>query len=240
MAVKRGAGQAGAEDATPAGQAPQARRPLRRGQRGPSPDKTARRRDGIVRAAMAAFMEHGFADATMADVAQRAGVAKGTPYRYFPTKEALFEGVVQEVIGKALFGAGKETRLAGERVGAYLRRTLLPAMREIELAGRAAVARLVIAEGARFPALVEVYRREAYEPLLRRIEALGREAVAEGELRSDALVRFPHILVGPLWLGMLHNGLFRQAGVLDIGEMFAAELDLIFGPPPESPPTHVG
>jgi len=231
MARMKGEGKRATEGAgAPAGSEPKSAGLLRRGQRGPSPNKTAQRRETIVRAAMAAFMEHGFADATMADVAQRAGVAKGTPYRYFPTKEALFEGVVQEVIGKALFGVEKETRLPGEKVGAYLRRTLLPAMHDIERAGRAAVARLVIAEGARFPALVEVYRREAYEPLLRRIQVLGREAVAEGELRSDALVRFPHILVGPLWLGMLHNGLFTQAGVLDIGEMFAAELDLIFGP----------
>ena len=62
--------------------------------RGPSPEKTAQTRRAIVGAALAEFLEKGFADATMESVARRAGVAKGTPYRYFPTKEALFSGVV--------------------------------------------------------------------------------------------------------------------------------------------------
>ena len=69
--------------------------------RGPSPEKTAQTRRAIVSAALAEFLENGFANATMESVARRAGVAKGTPYRYFPTKEALFSGVVQQEIAGA-------------------------------------------------------------------------------------------------------------------------------------------
>lgn len=45
-------------------------------------------------AALAAFAEHGYAAAGMADIARRAGVSAGNVYRYFPDKAALFAAVV--------------------------------------------------------------------------------------------------------------------------------------------------
>ena len=66
--------------------------------RGTSPEKTAQTRQAIVDAALAEFVEKGFADATIESVAKRAGVAKGLIYRYFEAKEALFSAVVQQEI----------------------------------------------------------------------------------------------------------------------------------------------
>src|SRR5271157_5062947 len=64
-------------------------------------DKAPRRRatpeerqEAILKAALDVFSEHGFAAARLDDVAQRAGVAKGTLYLYFPDKEALFENLL--------------------------------------------------------------------------------------------------------------------------------------------------
>jgi AcrR family transcriptional regulator len=48
------------------------------------------RRSVILDAGEALFQECAFSELTMSDVAERAGVAKGTVYLYFPTKEALF------------------------------------------------------------------------------------------------------------------------------------------------------
>ncbi len=50
----------------------------------------AARRDQIVAAAAACFARSGYHVTTMADIAEAAGVSKGTPYLYFPGKEALF------------------------------------------------------------------------------------------------------------------------------------------------------
>lgn len=50
----------------------------------------AARRDQIVDAALTCFARSGYHATTMADVAAEAGVSKGTPYLYFPSKEALF------------------------------------------------------------------------------------------------------------------------------------------------------
>ncbi len=197
--------------------------------RGPSPDKTAQTRRVIVSAALAEFLEKGFAQATMAAVAERAGVAKGTPYRYFPTKEALFEGVIRQEIAVALVEANAANRRPEESVAAFLRRTMLVAMRNIERSGRAAIARLVLAEGGRFPELVEIYRREMFDPLLEQMRALAVAARANGELDDDSVVDYPHLLIAPIWFGVIHNGLLDKDHPLDIGDLFEAHLSALFG-----------
>ena len=56
----------------------------------------AARRDQIVAAAAACFARSGYHATTMADIAEAAGVSKGTPYLYFPGKEALFAALHDE------------------------------------------------------------------------------------------------------------------------------------------------
>jgi AcrR family transcriptional regulator len=51
-------------------------------------------RERIVGAALAAFARRGYAATTMNDIARDAGVAVANVYRYYPSKEELFEAVV--------------------------------------------------------------------------------------------------------------------------------------------------
>ena len=50
----------------------------------------------IARAAAAVFSERGVPKATMAEIARRAGVATGNLYRYYESKDALFDDVLSE------------------------------------------------------------------------------------------------------------------------------------------------
>ena len=54
------------------------------------------RRDQIIAAAAVCFARSGYHVTTMADIAAAAGVSKGTPYLYFPSKEALFIALYEE------------------------------------------------------------------------------------------------------------------------------------------------
>jgi AcrR family transcriptional regulator len=56
----------------------------------------AARRDQIIAAAAECFARSGYHATTMADIAEAAGVSKGTPYLYFPSKEALFIALYEE------------------------------------------------------------------------------------------------------------------------------------------------
>ncbi|MBS0267612.1 MAG: helix-turn-helix transcriptional regulator, partial [Proteobacteria bacterium] len=99
------------------------RRPVTVRRRGTSPEKTAQTRQTIVDAALAEFLEKGFAEATIESVSKRAGVAKGLIYRYFEAKEALFSAVVQQEIVRAHIDVDESKRSPGESVEAFLRRT---------------------------------------------------------------------------------------------------------------------
>ena len=51
--------------------------------------------DHLINVARDAFIEQG-ADASLRDIARRAGVGLGTLYRHFPTREALLEALLRE------------------------------------------------------------------------------------------------------------------------------------------------
>jgi AcrR family transcriptional regulator len=57
-----------------------------------------RRRDEIIAAATRVFAREGYACADLQDVADVLRVGKGTLYRYFPTKEQLFQAAVDRVM----------------------------------------------------------------------------------------------------------------------------------------------
>ena len=61
-----------------------------------------RTRAGLVEAAKAVFAETPFADTRIADIAARAGVANGTFYTYFDSKEEIFREVAAAVLAAML------------------------------------------------------------------------------------------------------------------------------------------
>ncbi|WP_449553322.1 TetR/AcrR family transcriptional regulator [Lelliottia amnigena] len=63
---------------------------------------TQARRDAIVDAAAEVFLEIGYERASMDEVARRAGGSKATLYKYFASKEALFETVVRNYSARFL------------------------------------------------------------------------------------------------------------------------------------------
>jgi AcrR family transcriptional regulator len=68
----------------------------------PIPVKRERRKEArpgeLLQAALALFVEKGFAATKVEDVARLAGVSKGTLFLYFSSKEELFKAVVRDKI----------------------------------------------------------------------------------------------------------------------------------------------
>jgi AcrR family transcriptional regulator len=87
-------------------------------QREPRTLKGRRTRAALVQAAREVFEEQGFLDARISDIAKTAGVAYGTFYGYFDSKEAVFQEVAREVVGEIfeasrVRGAPTESPVAG-------------------------------------------------------------------------------------------------------------------------------
>ncbi len=101
------------------------------------------RRQMLVDVALALFLEQGFAATSVADIVRRAGVAQGTFYYHFESKDAIATAVVTRMTGpllEAVFKAAEvSSRGPAERLMAGLD-TLLGAMQ----AHCEVIARLII------------------------------------------------------------------------------------------------
>lgn len=79
-------------------------------------------RQNLLEAAEAIFGEKGYENASITEITQRAGVAQGTFYVYFPDKRAAFDELVRELNSRlrhdiATAVAGLTDRLEVERAG---------------------------------------------------------------------------------------------------------------------------
>jgi len=72
------------------------------------------KRAEILEAALSLFVEQGFHGAPMADIAQKAKVAAGTIYRYFPSKDDLINSLFEELQGKLRAFLQKNYPVQGE------------------------------------------------------------------------------------------------------------------------------
>ncbi len=60
--------------------------------------RSADRRADLVEAALASFMEHGVAGTSVDDIVRAAGVAKGTFYLYFDSKDQIVDAVATRMV----------------------------------------------------------------------------------------------------------------------------------------------
>jgi AcrR family transcriptional regulator len=73
-------------------------------------------RERIVAAAVDLFAARGYGEVTVSDLAAQAGTAKGSVYRHFESKEALFAAAVESVVA----GVVGDLRAAADRAGGRL------------------------------------------------------------------------------------------------------------------------
>jgi AcrR family transcriptional regulator len=189
--------------------------------------KPEARRQAILDSALAEFAERGFAAARLDDVALRAGVAKGTLYLYFEDKEALFEELIRSAVAPLL---DQFSRIAAAPdVSPVQALDTFFALFEKEVLGtdRKLLLRLIIAEGARFPAIAEVYYREVVTRGLRLLRGLAERASAEGAFAIEAASRYPQLIVAPLLLAVIWDNLFAKMHPLDVNGLLRAHREVL-------------
>jgi AcrR family transcriptional regulator len=186
-------------------------------------ERAAERRQAIVEAALEEFVARGFTATRLDDIARRAGVAKGTIYLHFKDKESMFEELIRTAI-VPLVGRITSPPPMGASIRDTVEGVVLTFIEEIVTTPRADIVRLIIAEGARFPAIADFYYREVISRGL-----AGMRAMIELEIREAQLARFPQIMIAPAIVAVIWKSLFERHSPLDPVEMFRVHLDLIFG-----------
>lgn len=108
------------------------------------------RREAILRAALRAFSDLGYTQATLNDVADRLGVTKGCLYHYFESKEQLLVELIQDRIGSAV-SAAQELPTAGRSRDEVLRALLERLWQHFQEPDQAEVAILAMTELPKVP-----------------------------------------------------------------------------------------
>lgn len=169
----------------------------------PLDPRVLRSRAAVVEAATALFLERGYVDTSLDDVAARASVSKKTIYNNFVDKERLFTEVVLGVTATAEeFVDGLTDSLASrDDVGLMLHEL---ARRHLEAATGPAVLRLrrlISAESRRFPEVARQYYRRAPGRVVTAFAAAFGDLAGRGLLRvpdaARAAEHFAFLVVGP-------------------------------------------
>ncbi|NCP17732.1 MAG: TetR/AcrR family transcriptional regulator [Erythrobacter sp.] len=149
---------------------------------GPAPPATERgrrTRRKLLDAATAEFGERGFHEASIASITQRAGVALGSFYTYFGSKEAIFRDLVRDLSDGVRFAAAQ--RLAERDLGALdTERAALSAFLEFAREHKE-IYRII--DEAEF--VDPQSYRDHYEKTAERILGRLRIGAGAGELRDD-------------------------------------------------------
>ena len=183
----------------------------------PRTERGRRTRRALLDAAAAEFGERGFHDASISGITSRAGVALGSFYTYFDSKDALFRDLVADLSNQVRDHVAPAVRdapdgLAAERAGLA---SFLGFVRQHQEIYR-------IIDEAEFvdPAS---FRRH-YAGTAERIAARLSAAAARGEVRADVGEVHAWAVMGMnVFLG-LRYGVWAQDGEVDAIADAAAEL----------------
>lgn len=175
--------------------------------------RASAKREQIRAAAQRLFLQRGFEATTMDAVTATAGISKQTLYRYYPSKEALFADILDQLTLQRGQTAGwppsavqtVATRadleslllwLANDIIADLLRPTLI------------ALLRVMIAETPRFPHLKEVYRATVSGPGFEAVGGLLEQARAAGVVVVPETAAATRLFLGSLLTYLVVDGFF--------------------------------
>jgi TetR/AcrR family transcriptional regulator, mexJK operon transcriptional repressor len=183
--------------------------------------RMAETRAAILRAAGPIMLRDGLSGTTLDRVATEGGIAKMTLYRHFPSKEALFEGLVTAVCEymredlenapPADIGQPAANRLADEL------RAFTSALIEPDAL---ALYRLIVADGWRFPGLARIFDQSGMQVIRQRIAELLETGGVSADRSRQVAGEVVALALGDAYqravLGIVEEG---------DGEAFARQID---------------
>lgn len=185
------------------------------------------RRIAIIDAALEEFTAQGFTATKLDDVAERAGIGKGTIYLYFDSKEILFEEVVRRnlLAGREMVDSfianfeGSTAELLTQHFRNMYLFTQNPKIPPLMA--------MIVGEAVRFPALSRFFHDEVIKPSHEFLRRIIRRGVERGEFRADAADVYVQILFAPVLLGALGKLQFGSFAPFDMTDYSEKHIDFI-------------
>ncbi|KUR77077.1 TetR/AcrR family transcriptional regulator [Novosphingobium sp. Fuku2-ISO-50] len=178
------------------------------------------RRDHIIAVAADVFAEEGYGASSMSTIAARLGGSKATLYKYFSSKEHLFEAVMEQRCQRVLAPLRDLRSSDDDDLESLLTGFGARFLVKIYEPGALDVHRLIQSEGARFPELAAAFFRAGPDAVLEELRATLERFVISGHIVCEDLE-----LAAGQFLGMLRGdrhlrfstGLLPAPDIAEIG-----------------------
>jgi AcrR family transcriptional regulator len=172
-----------------------------------------KRKQQILDAALVVFSMKGFSNSSTMEIAKKAGIAQGTIFHYYPTKQALLMAVVEENLAPQQFKEMIQQLPTGSpvsKMAGIIENRLKSGFTNID------GLMFIISEIQRDQQLREYYREKVLEPLMEMAGKSLETGISKQDLQplnKDLIVRFfMGSIMGLIWLyrlegdkGMLHR-----------------------------------
>jgi AcrR family transcriptional regulator len=162
----------------------------------------------IIQSALSAFAEKGFAAAKLDDIARDAGVAKGTLYLHFETKEDLFRAVVRTAIAPQIDAVKASAEVFSGPFSQLAPRILLAIAKAMEEGRLPALVKMVVGESHNFPDLARIWHDDVLSKAIGALSGVIARAQSRGELRAGDPRLHVFSLLGPMFMAVLYRSVF--------------------------------
>ncbi|AOR61801.1 TetR/AcrR family transcriptional regulator [Pectobacterium wasabiae] len=153
----------------------------------------------IIDVAIESFLSKGYEATKLDAVARQAGVAKGTVFLYFGTKEKLFRAVVQKVTESNF---QKLRKTIDDYEGAFpdfLKLLLSSIVSSVSTSPAPAMAVMILRESKRFPDIGQIWFDEVLSPTLGSVQSVIEKAQNRGEVRPGDSRAHALSILGPMF-----------------------------------------
>src|SRR5262245_26394074 len=181
------------------------------------------KRTRILQAAVKVFARKGYFGARVAEIARRAGVADGTIYLYFESKEALLVALFDEVMAEHLARARREV---GEASGAPAKLLAIARHHLRVLGGNRELAVVFQVELRQSTKFMERFTASWLQDYF----ALVGDVIEQGQLEGSLRPELPRKLVAKALFGMLDETVtswILSGKDQDLQELAAPVVDLL-------------
>ncbi|CAM4392300.1 TetR/AcrR family transcriptional regulator [Kerstersia similis] len=195
------------------------------------------RRQQILDAALVEFSTLGFAGATTAKIAKRAGTTQSNLYVHFSDKEAIFETLLRQLLepSETFWTPLQEGKSASEVIDAFID----DAYDRLSSQSIATI-RLLVMEGYRMPGLIRRWFCEGFVPIRTEQERRIAEYVAAGQMKPSPVSDDFGFITAPLVRAAVMRMIFpediAQAEITQMRETHRKAMHLLLLPDSDKVP----
>lgn len=183
----------------------------------------------LTEAALALFVEKGYAATRLDEIAARAGVSKGTLYLYFDSKEALFKAVIREGVIPAIEAGEAMLAEQLDDPPALLAAFLNCWWEDIGNTALGGISKLMMSEAGNFPEVARYYDEEVIQRGLALLRTVIQTGIDRGMFRAVNTRYIDTLMIAPL----VHLAIWRHSfatccsHIIDPRAYVEAHIDLV-------------